>query len=432
MSSLLNRVRDGGESSSDEYTRVREEERKPLNAYHEETENDVQTAAEIYALKRTIKRTNLYLKVLVGLLSVTILALLSLQGPSAYKTIKEVKDRPKEAAEAVFQEAPKPKQMIKTPVPDIPMSKVTFEENKIYSERPNPESDAAWDALLPVSFPQNMNHTKGGNGSDGSQSASFLPLLKGQKSSPRSHSPHNRYRRASGNAILHDGRISAIAILRTKSVTGQRRYVGATRIGKDSKEAENIARMYRIRSSFGRALIKHLVRSTTMADLTLQRSSNIHQDGRGFVFIDNWKDYDLPPGEETEWGMIYSVAVFHQMHCLGQLRRFSWMFLDAITKNKTQEQAAITEMFEKQNHASHLHHCFDYLRQTIACGGDMAMEWPRTEKDGRRFAVDGWGIPHECKNWASLMLIFHGLRFANGMFRIILWSIWITITSTCR
>lgn len=100
--------------------------------------------------------------------------------------------------------------------------------------------------------------------------------------------------------------------------------------------------------------------------------------------------------------MIYSVAVFHQMHCLGQLRRFSWMFLDAITKNNTEEQAAITEMFEKQNHASHLHHCFDYLRQTIACGGDMSMEWPRTEKDGRRFAVDGWGIPHECKNWVSL------------------------------
>ncbi|KAE9961949.1 hypothetical protein BLS_007965 [Venturia inaequalis] len=287
MASLLARVRDAGESSSDEYTRVGEEERKPLNAYREEADNDEQTAAEIYALKRTIKRTNLYLKVLIGLLSVTILALLSLQGPSAYKTIKEVKDKPKEAAKEASKGAPKPKQLIKTPVPDIPMSKVTFEENKLYSERPNPETDAAWDALLP--------------------------------------------------------------------------------------------------------------------------------DGRGFVFIDNWKDYDLPPGEETEWGMIYSVAVFHQMHCLGQLRRFSWMFLDAITKNNTEEQAAITEMFEKQNHASHLHHCFDYLRQTIACGGDMAMEWPRTEEDGRRFAVDGWGIPHECKNWDHIMEYMDNHHFNMSM-----------------
>lgn len=108
------------------------------------------------------------------------------------------------------------------------------------------------------------------------------------------------------------------------------------------------------------------------------------------------------------------------------------MFLDAITKNNTEEQAAITEMFEKQNHASHLHHCFDYLRQTIACGGDMSMEWPRTEKDGRRFAVDGWGIPHECKNWVGLVRFPMTLVYANGAGRITLWSIWTPITSTCR
>lgn len=100
---------------SDEYTRVGEEERKPLTDYHDEAETDVQTAAEIYALKRTIKRTNLYLKVLIGLLSVTILALLSLQGPTVYKTIKETKDKPKDTT------TPRPKQLIKTPVPDSKM-----------------------------------------------------------------------------------------------------------------------------------------------------------------------------------------------------------------------------------------------------------------------------------------------------------------------
>ena len=47
----------------------------------------------------------------------------------------------------------------------------------------------------------------------------------------------------------------------------------------------------------------------------------------------------------------------------------------------------------------HLAHCFDYLRQGLMCNADMALEWPRTEEDGKRFAVDGWGIPHECRNW---------------------------------
>jgi hypothetical protein len=84
--------------------------------------------------------------------------------------------------------------------------------------------------------------------------------------------------------------------------------------------------------------------------------------------------------------MIYSTALFHQMHCLGQLRRFSWMFLDAIVQNNTEEQEKISYMFDKMDHKEHMSHCFDYLRQTIQCAGDMAMEWPRTEENGDRFA----------------------------------------------
>ena len=127
------------------------------------------------------------------------------------------------------------------------------------------------------------------------------------------------------------------------------------------------------------------------------------QPGRGYVYVSNWEDYPLQPGEETPYGMIYSVALFHQMHCLGQLRRFTWMFLDAVIKNDTELTAKIKHMFTDLDQSDHLHHCFDYLRQTIACAGDVSLEWPRTEPDGRRFAVDGWGIPHKCKNWGQIM-----------------------------
>jgi Mycotoxin biosynthesis protein UstYa len=105
------------------------------------------------------------------------------------------------------------------------------------------------------------------------------------------------------------------------------------------------------------------------------------QDGRGFVYVPDWKKYDYPAGQDTEYGMIYSVAVFHQMHCLGQLRRFTWMFLDAISKNDTAAMDKIKDMFA-MDHMDHMNHCFDYLRQSIACSGDMTMEWPRTEPDG--------------------------------------------------
>jgi hypothetical protein len=125
--------------------------------------------------------------------------------------------------------------------------------------------------------------------------------------------------------------------------------------------------------------------------------------GRGFVFVPNFEDYSLPRGEDTPYGPIYSTTVFHQLHCLGQLRRFSWMFLDTIITNNTAGAAAIEKMFVQGDAEEHLTHCFDYLRQGLMCNADMSLEWPRTEKDGRRFAVDGWDIPHECKNWDEVM-----------------------------
>ena len=77
------------------------------------------------------------------------------------------------------------------------------------------------------------------------------------------------------------------------------------------------------------------------------------------------------------------------------------MLLDGLTTNDTVLLAKSQEMATKLLEADHIHHCFDYIRQSLMCAGDMAMEWPRTEPDGRRIAVDGWGVPHECKSWVS-------------------------------
>jgi len=39
------------------------------------------------------------------------------------------------------------------------------------------------------------------------------------------------------------------------------------------------------------------------------------------------------------------------------------------------------------------------------CSADMTLEWPRTEKDGRRFQVDGGNIPHVCASEVSLVVL---------------------------
>jgi hypothetical protein len=258
----------GGQSSSDqgEYAPVMEDENKPLSLRHPEEETAQQlTQHEIYALTRSLKRTNLFLKIIIGLLCFTLIALLSINVPNQVKEmIKTV------TCDTVTCEAGS---LIKTPVPSLHTEKVTFKKDPIYSQRPSEDSDKAWDALLP--------------------------------------------------------------------------------------------------------------------------------DGRGFVYIPDWEKYDLPLGQNTSYGMIYSTAVFHQLHCLGQLRRFSFMFMDSIIEEDKDKMEEIKYMFGQMSHGTHLLHCFDYLRQSIQCAGDMAMEWPRTETDGSRYAVDGWDIPHECKSWVS-------------------------------
>lgn len=49
----------------------------------------------------------------------------------------------------------------------------------------------------------------------------------------------------------------------------------------------------------------------------------------------------------------------------------------------------------------HVDHCFQYLRQSLLCCGDTALEGqdPRTDKPG----TDGTGAVHICKNFDGIL-----------------------------
>lgn len=61
---------------------------------------------------------------------------------------------------------------------------------------------------------------------------------------------------------------------------------------------------------------------------------------------------------------------------------------------------------EQKHHArgAHVGHCFDYLRQSIMCAGDVTIEWARRDAEGNLLDdVDGWGITHgQCRSWDEL------------------------------
>jgi hypothetical protein len=52
----------------------------------------------------------------------------------------------------------------------------------------------------------------------------------------------------------------------------------------------------------------------------------------------------------------------------------------------------------------HVEHCFDYLRQTLMCAGDMTIEHSREPPLGeKRDTTDGWGVEHQCKDWNEMV-----------------------------
>lgn len=121
--------------------------------------------------------------------------------------------------------------------------------------------------------------------------------------------------------------------------------------------------------------------------------------GDGFILIKDREKYDLPPGKSDRHGDVYDTSLFHQLHCLRHIRTFLYTMKAAIDKNAT---ATVWDaVLEPQE--DHVSHCFDYLRQGLMCNGDLTLEWPRTEPDGRRFAVDGWGVEHQCRSWESIV-----------------------------
>jgi hypothetical protein len=52
----------------------------------------------------------------------------------------------------------------------------------------------------------------------------------------------------------------------------------------------------------------------------------------------------------------------------------------------------------------HINHCFEYIRQSIMCAGDVALEgaattFPPGESGEDRGGSDGWDAKHVCKNY---------------------------------
>lgn len=130
-----------------------------------------------------------------------------------------------------------------------------------------------------------------------------------------------------------------------------------------------------------------------------------HQPGGGFVRINRPEVPNIPPGKPAPTGdNVYDTSLFHQLHCLASIRGHLLLLKSSIGRNNSDE----IQRYLLDPQVDHVYHCFDYIRQSLMCAGDMTLEWPREETDGTREAFDGWGVTHQCKDWVSEVNAFRG------------------------
>lgn len=102
---------------------------------------------------------------------------------------------------------------------------------------------------------------------------------------------------------------------------------------------------------------------------------------------------------------VYIITWAHQHHCLKVIRRAFWELvykgnespLYGADKFGHQRPSAGKATFQAT--VPHLMHCFDYLRQTVACQADLTVEPVDPTLD--EIDINGYHVTHQCKSKVS-------------------------------
>ncbi|KAH7131778.1 hypothetical protein B0J11DRAFT_520105 [Dendryphion nanum] len=104
---------------------------------------------------------------------------------------------------------------------------------------------------------------------------------------------------------------------------------------------------------------------------------------------------DLPAGKRGVF------AVWHQLHCLDNLRHTYWTLLDKTNPHDSNQQGHARDKTDLPHHVSPIHtqHCIDLLRNAFMCQPDLTVEIVEEKVSG----VRGFGTEHNCVNWRELV-----------------------------
>ncbi|KID82802.1 hypothetical protein MGU_09894 [Metarhizium guizhouense ARSEF 977] len=97
-------------------------------------------------------------------------------------------------------------------------------------------------------------------------------------------------------------------------------------------------------------------------------------------------------GDEDHFPVL--ISVFHEMHCLDSIRHIYFGHTKGFDQNPVINEAILAP--------EHIDHCFDSLRQTLMCGGDIA-PMPYKWVEERKKALGHLDVQHTCRDYDALL-----------------------------
>ncbi|GKT40990.1 oxidase ustYa [Colletotrichum spaethianum] len=137
--------------------------------------------------------------------------------------------------------------------------------------------------------------------------------------------------------------------------------------------------------------------SKFFTDEVLNNWNELMPIGMGFQWVnDTHKYHDLPTPIVWPEKTVFTTSVTHQLHCLFAV---------------VQTYSGLTSGHEiPDDHHWHMIHCFAYLRQTIMCSADLALEGLETTFPDHNGGSDGWDSKHVCKDYKQVKNYLESVR----------------------
>ncbi|KAH6613572.1 hypothetical protein B0J18DRAFT_469915 [Chaetomium sp. MPI-SDFR-AT-0129] len=157
------------------------------------------------------------------------------------------------------------------------------------------------------------------------------------------------------------------------------------------------------------------------ANATYEYWASFMPVGNGFMSVPHDDSHVLPPPMVGEAGEYYSIAVFHQLHCLHSVMKMWNQVNDELEQQATSGQlrgrndddiASDGKTMSRNKMRRHVDHRFRYLRQSIVCCADTALEGQNLK--AKIPDTDGTGATHLRKDFYKVRAWAEERRISDG------------------